>query len=452
MKRRAYGDANGPYHHHGQQHKRRRKIDPYSEDDNISARDIIDRILQNDDDAKDRNDGIPLFLKKPGGKKSIRTFEHGKQSSKSKKKSGKQKRKLHRSNSDDTDETSSDPFDNEESCCSSSDEDDWAPGILPIDTGIPCEKRKFCFLCSHVGENTPEIKRTSMQELAVILANGLRTTDPNQHYINVSNFYEEKIRAVSNKRQLDRDKNSKKLLPPWPPSMVKEHLERHNNDPELSVELMMYRFKHLFDFIFMNSLIEKKKRGSSKKKQRHNHKKLTNVKNSNNNKLTKSVPIPDDEEDVNRNRKDQTYMHMTDDYQTDFADDDAMGNIPSTHHVGNAQDSTNDIENIDENDDDDENANYEYRVNPQQWAIAKSVVEMYIKLGKSNPQTMVPFYKKDRFIIEGHTKHPFIDTSTKDIVDKSIGRNGDTTENMPSTCGGFNISQKSVFNGLHMEY
>jgi hypothetical protein len=60
------------------------------------------------------------------------------------------------------------------------------------------------------------------------------------------------------------------------------------------------------------------------------------------------------------------------------------------------------------------------RVDPSQWKILKEMMEMYIKFGKSDPTKMIPYYKKDRFIVENKSQHPFFNLDKKNIYNPTL--------------------------------
>jgi hypothetical protein len=183
--------------------------------------------------------------------------------------------------------------------------------------------QKHCFACSHVGENFPGIKGTKIQSLMTTLGTGLRTTNMAQHCFNVSDQYN---KTIKNKVKA-RPERGEKDLPEWTPDMVREHLEFHHNDPELTVEIYMKKIKHIIAFVYDNCLCQRK--------------------------------------------------------------------------TGGDGDGSTSQENV--------------RVDPQQFKIFKDLMDMWIKLARSSPEKMTPFYNKNRYHVSEELPHPFFDLKTKNI-------------------------------------
>lgn len=235
---------------------------------------------------------------------------------------------------------------------SNSDSEDWENIKLPMDynsnkTNI--DKNAFCFACSNIGHNMPIIQGLPIQNLLISMGTGLRTTEFNRHCENIYDQYEETIRKPTNEGIIKNKMDTRLLLPEWSVSTIREHLETHHNDPELTIELMMHRIKVTWDYVWKNGLIQKKKT-----------------------KQSKEIMNQEDESDHD---------------SIDFI------NIPT-----NEQSSNNST-----------------RINPKQWKVVKELIDTYIKLGKSKPENMTPFYKADRYIVRERTKHTFLDLDDKNI-------------------------------------
>jgi hypothetical protein len=252
---------------------------------------------------------------------------------------------------------------NSDSCQFSDTEDngDWEYVKSPF-LDAPT-RENFCFACEHIGENMPAIKGLPIQDLIISMGSDLSTTDPMKHYQNISDKYEKTIRKPINdlilkgNNTLTTDQTSKQvLLPEWTPEMVKEHIETHHNDPELSIQIFMKNLKKGSKFIWDNSLFQRKK-----------HK---------NQHINRSIQ---ENENINQ--------------QQDQNENQVVNVISDIQNFNCSQ----------------------YRADPSQWKIYREMMELYLKLGKSNPTKMTPFHKEGRFNVANKSQHGFFNLENKNI-------------------------------------
>ena len=277
----------------------------------------------------------------------------------------------------------------------------------------------FCFGCTHIRGGVPAGKKSEIDELTKTMGNDLTTTSFHQHATNISNQYRDKIQKKVNSDILKKNPNAKVgigpgfLLPDWTPEMVKEHLEGHHNDPQLSVELIMHRLKNGMNFIWKESLVEKKlvdtnDQSSSVstlnslaiKKKTHTQTTIGNGRNQqgnldnnhqNPNVLREEARLEreQDDEDDEHEEEEEEEIRAQENVQEELIDED-NSSLPSPEKI-----------------------KYVRSINPEQWKILKEMMDSYLKFGKSKPETMTPYYKKDRFVMEAYAKHPYFDISSK---------------------------------------
>lgn len=240
---------------------------------------------------------------------------------------------------------------------------------------LHCESSpsSYCHACSCVGENLPYFNGTVIQELLIYMYNGFRTTNMAKHCIHVYEQFEGTIRQPRNEKILQRrrttevEEGSSNLIPEWKPSMIKEHMESHHTDPELIIELMARHSVAISRDIYNHCLFKK---GTVRRpKERVN------------------TAVPEEEGRGIRN------------VQMDEGERHSDPLIPEEEYE-------------------------EYEVtdiDPDKWKIYKEAVQLSIQVLRSNPTKMVPYYKKDRFIVEQKAGHPFFDVDSKKIVTSQTG-------------------------------
>jgi hypothetical protein len=328
---------------------------------------------------------------------------------------------------------------NQPSCMSSLANDD-TDETTPSSGSEFLNKQAWCFACSHIGDNSPTIKGSILEDLMIAMGTGLRTTNLPHHCINISEQYEETIRKPINNKILRRlqqlqqqqhnssssssfPEEEKKLysslLPEWPPIMVKEHLELHHNDPELTVELMMHRLKHSICFIWKESLILKKKTRCDNNDDDDDDDGANDDNNGNEQLLSATAdsicsPTEDNDESYNNN-----------DNNNNNNNNPPLNYLPNSVLIAEEERSSQ----IDEMTDQEQiplkkrrrrrrvikQPDVQKKIDMEQWKILNGMIMLYLKLGKSRPDTMIPFYSKGRYIVEERAQHPFFDTANKNI-------------------------------------
>lgn len=226
----------------------------------------------------------------------------------------------------------------------------------------------FCFACRRVGDNLPYFNTARIHDLLRFLYNGLRTTSEDEHYIQGHEMFDTMIRIPTNAKIEERRKKHGHedefcLIPEWRPSMIKEHMESHHTDPELTMELLARNTLSITRDIYNHCLFKKGIIRTPKPRPVEEHVVQNDV---------RDVPVPENEE-----REDREESEVQ---ETEYDEEEVI------------------------------------KIDPDNWKIYKEATELSIKILRSDPRKMLPFYTKDRFIVEQQAGHPFFDLEHKKLV------------------------------------
>jgi hypothetical protein len=265
---------------------------------------------------------------------------------------------------------------------------EWIPAKLPFDkiqdeiihdyevkhnlsTG-PEKKNDFCFFCSNTEDEIHFYQKTKVDELVRFAGTGSNTTSIGRLAIGIHQKYNHDIRGPINKdielklkanlsggRNLSPSEKAKCTpLPDWRPTVIRAHLETHHNDPILTIGLRMKKNIVVSDFIEKNMLVQKA-----------------------------TVPLSEVKERIGVN--------------------DVVVDIQLEHINSEGVSLEEPMATM-------------YKINMNSWKTLKELQENYIKLGRSLPEKMVPYFSKNRFVTEQSAGHPFVSLFGKKILDDSI--------------------------------
>jgi hypothetical protein len=302
---------------------------------------------------------------------------------------------------------------------------------FPNTTGITPPKEKsgtFCFACDHVGEMTPAVADTEIGLLIENMMTGLITTELGRHCVNISQQYEERIRKKCNMYL----RPGETPLPPWPPRMIKEHIESHHNDPTFTILLQMSKIKELTRVLFDCCLI-KKKAPTTRKTARVQSGTLKSSSFGEyqypDGGLVQFIGNEDGEEDGAPNEEADA------DNNADNDDGSISGDEEENVYTGN--------EDVAETGNENEGGSG-IVVCPTVWKMIKETNECYIKLARSCPEKMA-FFKEDRYLTKnGNVGHPFFNTKVN-IFSASQRKNPSASNNASTTANASSKPQISNF-------
>ena len=308
------------------------------------------------------------------------------------------------------------------------------PGDIGEEPEIAIDEQLFCFACSHVGERLPGIKGTSVDELLIYMGTGITTTNFNQHCINCTNMYDETIRHPINAKILAKNPSAKNLLPEWSPQMVRAHLETHHIDPTLTTSIWMHQIKNVADYILKGGGLIEKRSVSVNLEEQERTTPPANVRQRNGNE-------ENNDDGIRRPPASSLFSEPrerdNDNQSVSAADEEAEGNDESddisSYDGGDCELLTSTQRRM---------VDVQRRINPEQYKIWIGLMDMYLKLGKCKPQTMIPFYSEDRYGIKSFSKHPFLDTSTKIIYQKEAKNAGSRKNSGPNSS--IQLTQKHI--------
>lgn len=260
----------------------------------------------------------------------------------------------------------------------------WLPIANPINERIDknirdyekthCEckdKNRFCFACDTTGYNLPYFSGTQVQELLIYMYNEISTASMDSHCISVYEKFEHTVRKPINNDILRHRSTSNsddfELIPEWLPSVIKEHIESHHIDPEVQMQLLVKDFLAISRQIRDSCLFKKT-----------------------------IIKIP---------KTTQNIQAVTDTRNLNVSVDAMEERVPD------AQEETQQPSPVEEYDEIED-----IQIDHDNLKAYKDTIDIAMKIYKSNPQKMLPFYTKDKFVVEQRAAHPFFHLNSKKIV------------------------------------